>query len=290
MSIVYYLADGETVKAAQTVQKVMETDVVPAAVAAVLGLLACFFGLKLVRLLSALSGLLIGAAAGLAVSFAFGLEEPFVIAAMAAGAVIFACLGAVIRRAGGFLFMFFISAGALESLLLPESYVFHLICLGIGLLIAVVTAVLMDPIIIVLSAVGGGIIAGTAGVCLTGMEPNVLIIYAAGLLLAVLGLVVQFLMKSREVGRKEKRFSESVKEENSMETEVEKARMLLDEDDLDEEEEEQTEESQSVSLDDIPDLPEEEQEESAEEESAEEESSEEEPAEAEVPEETEKEK
>ena len=47
------------------------------------------------------------------------------------------------------------------------------------------------------------------------------------------------MMKSREVGKKEKRFSEAVKEEKSVETEVEKARMLLDDDltDLDDGEE-----------------------------------------------------
>ena len=38
------------------------------------------------------------------------------------------------------------------------------------------------------------------------------------------------MMKSREVGKREKRFSEAVKEEKSVETEVEKARMLLEDD------------------------------------------------------------
>ena len=81
--------------------------------------------------------------------------------------------------------------------------------------------------------------SGVAVSALTGLDRNILITYGACAVLAILGMVVQFMMKSREVGKKEKRFSEAVKEEKSVETEVEKARMLLDDDltDLDDGEE-----------------------------------------------------
>ena len=81
--------------------------------------------------------------------------------------------------------------------------------------------------------------SGVAVSALTGLDLNILITYGTCAVLAILGMVVQFMMKSREVGKKEKRFSEAVKEEKSVETEVEKARMLLDDDltDLDDGEE-----------------------------------------------------
>ena len=72
--------------------------------------------------------------------------------------------------------------------------------------------------------------SGVAVSALTGLDLNILITYGACAVLAILGMVVQFMMKSREVGKKEKRYSEAVKEEKSVETEVEKARMLLEDD------------------------------------------------------------
>ena len=55
-------------------------------------------------------------------------------------------------------------------------------------------------------------------------------IYAAAV---ILGLVVQFMMKSREIGRKEVKHSKKVKEEISIESEIDKARSVLDFDDED---------------------------------------------------------
>ena len=56
---------------------------------------------------------------------------------------------------------------------------------------------------------------------------------AIGVAIAVIGIIVQFMMQSRKVGKKEKNYSEKVKEQYSMESEVEKARHLLDDDDDD---------------------------------------------------------
>lgn len=239
MSMMYQLADGETAQVVQSIQETMQVSIVPAVVAAALGLVICFFGLKLIRILAAITGVCLGAGAGLALSFAFGLQEAAVLAAAAVGAVLFACLGAILRRVGGFLFIWVLTAGALEWILMPGTLSFHLICLGVGLVLAVIAAILMDPIIIVFSSIGGGIMSGVAVSALTGLDLNILITYGACAVLAILGMVVQFMMKSREVGKKEKRFSEAVKEEKSVETEVEKARMLLDDDltDLDDGEE-----------------------------------------------------
>ncbi len=162
MSMMNQLADGETAQVAQSVQEIMQESIVPAVAAVVLGLVICFFGLKLIRVLAAITGICIGAVAGAALAFVFGLQGTVILAAAAVGAVLVACLGAILRRVGGFLFMWGLTAGVLEWILAPGTVPFHLICLGVGLVIAVITAILMDPIIIVLSSVGGGIVAGLA--------------------------------------------------------------------------------------------------------------------------------
>ena len=54
-----------------------------------------------------------------------------------------------------------------------------------------------------------------------------------GAVIAVIGIIVQFMMHSRKVGKKERNYSKKVKEQDSMESEVEKARHLLDDDDDD---------------------------------------------------------
>ena len=49
----------------------------------------------------------------------------------------------------------------------------------------------------------------------------------------MLGIIVQFVMFSKKQGKKDKQHLKTSKKENSMESEVERARKLLDEDDDD---------------------------------------------------------
>lgn len=71
---------------------------------------------------------------------------------------------------------------------------------------------------------------------LLGMTKVTWIGYVLSLAIAVIGIVIQTMMQSRKIGRKEKIFSKKIKEEVSMESEVEKARMWLEEDESEEEE------------------------------------------------------
>ena len=48
-------------------------------------------------------------------------------------------------------------------------------------------------------------------------------------------MIVQFMMHSRKIGKKEKKQAEIIKEKDSVESEVEKARLILD--DFDDEDE-----------------------------------------------------
>ena len=96
----------------------------------------------------------------------------------------------------------------------------------------------MNPIYIISGAFAGGI--GIGSVLLKLPLPDVsnpfllkLGMYAIPVLI---GCAVQFILKSREIGRKEAKHSAEVKKEISMEEEVENARALFDDtvEDLDE--------------------------------------------------------
>ena len=50
MSMMNQLADGETAQVAQSVQDMMRGSIAPAVTAVALGLVICFFGLKLIHI------------------------------------------------------------------------------------------------------------------------------------------------------------------------------------------------------------------------------------------------
>ena len=200
-------------------------------IAVVIGLAVCFFGLKLIRVLAAVSGLAIGAAIGVAAAQAFHLSGvAFGVAAAAAGVAV-AVLAFLFLRAGVFLWAFMMGAGVSAVFLVPDTIVKLAICLAVGLITAILSAIFIEPLSIVFTSIYGSMAAGTSALVLAGLNDNVLILTASVVVLAVLGMAVQFMMRSRELGRKEKVYAKEFKEKASREAEVEKARMLLDDED-----------------------------------------------------------
>ena len=118
--------------------------------------------------------------------------------------------------------------------------------------------------IIVITGIAGGFLAGPTSLDLAGITDPSWLKYAAGAVLAFVGLMIQFMMQSSKIGKKERIKSEHIKEQVSMENEVEKARMILDEEEaedpegyLDEDEDFSDDESEDIEirdldLDDIP--------------------------------------
>lgn len=228
MAVVDRLANGEIVQMAGAAQKFLQQNMGVSIAGVVLGLLICFLGLKLIRVLAALAGFLAGGILGIVVSQMLGLQEmPFLVVTLVA-AVIVAVLSAALYRFGVFLWVCYLGISTGLLLMDSDSIVLMIVCIGAGLLLAILASIFLDPLIIIVSALTGGFLAGASIAGLAGFEDHFLITCVIGAALAILGLAVQFLMKSREVGRKEKRYSEEFKEKESMETEVEKARMLLD--------------------------------------------------------------
>ena len=190
----------------------------------VVGLLICLFGLKLMRLLAAIVGFVLGAVAGVAAAVAMGLTGTTFLIALLAGAVIIGLLSIFLRKIGIFLLVLCYGFGVCAAVINPSSMIMYIICIGIAVVLAVLSVLYIEPIVVVVTGISGGLCA----------EKNNLVGYGISIVLAVAGIIVQFMMHSRKIGKKEEVYSKKVKEEVSRESEVEKARMILEEDEEDE--------------------------------------------------------
>ena len=198
---------------------------------AVISLLICLFGLKMVRLWNTISGLAIGTLAGIMIVYLAQTDMIVSLIIIGAAILIFAILAGVFRRFGAFLLCF---GTVLEIIgMLKLQNLTWLAIVGIaGVIVAVLTMIWLEPLVIIVTSIAGGIGLGSSIVLMAEFDNRYIkiAIYAAAV---ILGLVVQFMMKSREIGRKEVKHSKKVKEEISIESEIDKARSVLDFDDED---------------------------------------------------------
>lgn len=194
----------------------------------VVGLLLCLFGLKLVKVMATITGFVIGAAAGLVVCSVAELTGTTAAIVVFACALIVALLSFFLYRVGVFFWIFNMSMGASFMFIDPEVLIQIVIALAVSIILAVLSVIYIEPIVIITTALVGGVEAGTAVAQLMNLESNPWIGYGIGFAIAVVGMIVQFMMQSRKVGKKEKIYSAKMKQSASVESEVEKARMILD--------------------------------------------------------------
>lgn len=201
----------------------------------VVGLLLGFFGLKLMRILSAFCGLGIGAAIGLVIASVTELSGGAFLGIVIGCGVVLAVLFAIFKRVGAFFLTLGFMFAALLSVL-PLTNITLIIALAVSVIFAILSAIFVEPFVIVSTGLAGGFMAGAAVTMLVGFEGADWLQYVLMAALAVVSIIIQFMMQSRKIGKKEKVFSEKFKEEASMESEVERARMILDgEDDVEDE-------------------------------------------------------
>lgn len=197
---------------------------------AVIGLIVSFFGLKLMRLLDVLIGFTVGAAGGLAAVILFGLVGLPAIGVIAVAGLVLAILCGVFYRFGSFLWAFAAFAEVLIILVpIPMPWIL-IVAGGLGLVYAIVTAIYPEPFMIIVTAIWGGTVAGVSLLAAAGFT-HLLFRIAAVVVISAIGIFVQFKMRSKEVGKKDRIQSEKVKESVSRETEVEMARQILDSED-----------------------------------------------------------
>ena len=198
--------------------KLAEIVLISLGITVLLGILSCFFGLKLARFWSflmqitsdeTLSGI-IGLAAGIILAIVF----------------------AILKRAGMFVTAFVLGAALSIYWLRPANLIWLLVCVGIGLVFALLTIKLFVPVLMLLTGVTGAVCISQAGTVLlghAGVELERWMVTLAFAVLAVLGILVQFLMESGKRQKLHLKKAAEIREQNSTENEVDKARALLDE-------------------------------------------------------------
>ena len=129
-------------------------------VTGIVGLLICFFGLKLIRLQAALVGFLMGALIGIGVAWTAGISGlTFAIVVFACGAVL-AALSFFLYKFGVFCVVFCVCLGMGVQIADPQSTLPLVIVLVIALILAIVAVIFVEPVIIICTGISGGVTAG----------------------------------------------------------------------------------------------------------------------------------
>ena len=212
--------------------KLAEIVLISLGITVLLGILSCFFGLKLARFWSFLTVFVIGTGAAAAVAMQITSDETLSgIIGLAAG-IILAIVFAILKRAGMFVTAFVLGAALSIYWLRPANLNRLLVCVGIGPVFALLTIKLFVPVLMLLTGVTGAVCISQAGTVLlghAGVELERWMVTLAFAVLAVLGILVQFLMESGKRQKLHLKKAAEIREQNSTENEVDKARALLDE-------------------------------------------------------------
>ena len=208
-------------------QVVSENMMIALIVTTVIGIFLSMFGLKLIRLWSALLGLVAGAGIGFAVTELAGLEPMIVVGATIGGGIVLAFLAGFFYRFG--IFLLTLLTGTYIAILFvnPQDWIFLGVCLAIGLVIALLALKFVEPIMIVVTSILGGVLAGDAIATLAELD-NPIFRYGIMVLVAIVGGIIQFTLESGKRKKKNLKKAAEIREQNSTENEVEKARAMFD--------------------------------------------------------------
>ena len=208
-------------------QVVSENMMIALIVTTVIGIFLSMFGLKLIRLWSALLGLAVGAGIGFAVTELAGLEPMIVVGATIGGGIVLTFLAGFFYRFG--IFLMALLTGTYIAILFvnPQDWIFLGVCLAIGLVIALLALKFVEPIMIVVTSILGGVLAGDAIATLAELD-NPIFGYGIMVLVAIVGGIIQFTLESGKRKNKNLKKAAEIREQNSTENEVEKARAMFD--------------------------------------------------------------
>ena len=177
------------------------TTMIAVVVTLVIAFVCCFFGYKSSRGIAAVVGFLAGAAGGRMIAQMLKLESPIDLVVVLAAAIIVAILSGWLVKVGIFLIVLLGVWGAVYSLLTEYTSLERVFALIAGLVAAAILAVLaviyMKPMIIVATAVAGGLLfADTLFQHLIkgrwSAPTEMLVRLGVGALLVILGMIVQF--------------------------------------------------------------------------------------------------
>ncbi|MDE6957668.1 MAG: TMEM198/TM7SF3 family protein [Lachnospiraceae bacterium] len=205
----------------------------------IFAIITCFLGLKMYRVWLAVGGLLLGAVIGLVGASIYHVTSWAALGAALVCGAIAALIAYKLYKAGVFLFCW--GAGtSLAAMLLASVIANELvsggISLAVGLVFGIIGVIYSEPIIIIVTGLQGGFgIALAGGELLALSEKQGLLILLAGVVLSIVGIMVQFAIEGRRRGKLALEQAHSIKKEASVENEVEAARtMIIDLDNDDE--------------------------------------------------------
>lgn len=203
--------------------------VIAIVVGTIISLIIDLFGLKVIRVLNVITGIGVGAAVGAAIVFLANLEMPKAAIAVIAATVICTLLFAFVKKLGAFFYILATFVGAGLSFFMLDSMILCIACLAAALVLAILGMIFFEPIVIIVTSIVGGI--GVANGVLYFVEdklPNPNLKYAVFAGAILIGMLVQFLMKSGEVRRRDKKAADEIRAKHSVENDVDLARTVLD--------------------------------------------------------------
>ncbi len=194
----------------------LPTDSMIVMIAAIaVGLIVGLFGIKLVRLFTAVAGLGFGAMIGLIISENLGIVDTTAIIIVIGCAVVFAFLSSFFVRIGTFITIFFLGLNLCTAILNPDNgqKALVLICFCVPFVIALISAILYEPVIIILTGVAGGVMTGFGVVTLGGKADIWWMLFGMCAGFAVIGMMVQIIINGMSKGRSFKGRSDSYDDE-----------------------------------------------------------------------------
>ena len=203
-------------------------ELVSLIVLGVLGIGICLTGWKFVRVWAVIFGFVSGTVGGAAAAYFAGLTVDYIwIPGLAVG-VILTALSIWKKKVGGFWFCWLMAALVGVHLLKPDSVILWGVCIGVGLLVAVVFIWFSSIVTIFVTSIFGGMVTGS---CIYYLLPvNMRLIHIVlCIVAAVLGVWIQMLMESGKQKKSNLKTAEKIRENNSTENDVERARNWIEE-------------------------------------------------------------
>ena len=196
--------------------------------ALVIALLTCFLGLKVFRIWMAFLGFVLGFAVGYGIpANLLAVDVRIAVGIGVAAGVLLAILLFWVYKVSVMLYCLISGTLMAASFIHPKSLLWWGLCIAIGLVIALIALKLAEPIVILLSALGGGFMAASLTGKIFGIEDTTVLLIIAGAL-SVLGMLVQFIMEGHKRGKRAVKTAGKIRNDKSVELEIEAARHLID--------------------------------------------------------------
>lgn len=195
--------------------------------AAVAGILIGFFGLKIVRFWAGFFGLGAGLAGGTAVALLLEMDGVYAWIPSVVLGVILAGLMAWLYRFGVFALTWAAVFAICAYIISPDNMIMWGVCAVVGLVFALLSIRFLSVITIFVTAVFGGLLAGSAIFAWIPVEGSVVYAGVCGLTV-IICLVVQLLLESRKRKRQSLKKAAEIRKTHSTANEVERARALAE--------------------------------------------------------------